>query len=217
MAVEIAASVLNFSFLQLADDLAALEQAGVDWVHWDVMDGQFVPSITFGDAVVRAYRPVSTVPFEVHLMTSSPERQVSAFVDAGCARVIFQAEATLHAYKLCEEVRSLGAQVGVAINPGTPVEALRPLLPVLDLALIMTVNPGRGGQPLIVSCLDKVRAVRSWAPDIAIEVDGGIDDETASLAIEAGANVLVAGQFLAGAADRAAALARLRASCVSKS
>jgi len=213
MSVLIAPSVLSFDLSDCQRDVAALAGQGADWIHLDVMDGRFVPPISFGDAFAKSLRSVSELPFEVHLMTEAPETQFAAFMAAGCTRVIFHAEATPQAHRLCQWLRSEGVQAGVALNPGTPVQVLAPLRDVLDLALIMTVNPGWGGQVLIESCLEKVREVRAMAPDLVIEVDGGIDAVTASRAVAAGANVLVVGSYLAKHPDREAAIAQVRRSC----
>ncbi|HRJ26005.1 MAG TPA: ribulose-phosphate 3-epimerase [Fimbriimonadaceae bacterium] len=196
MKFQLAPSILSCDFAQMAPSVEQMMQAGVAWIHFDVMDGQFVPPITFGDAMVRGLRKLGPTPFEAHLMTQTPESHFSAFRDAGCERIIFHAEATHHAHRLCGQLKEMGVGCGVAINPGTPVEALIPILPLLDVALVMTVNPGWGGQPFLPECLDKVRALRQLRPDLEIEVDGGIDLTTLPTAWEAGANVFVAGSYL---------------------
>jgi ribulose-phosphate 3-epimerase len=176
------------------------------------MDGCFVPPITFGAELARRAVQSGSTPVEAHLMTIHPARHVEAFAEAGCRRIIFHAEAEPHSHRLAQEIRERGLESGVAINPGTPISAVEPLLGVVDLVLVMTVNPGWGGQRLIPECLDKAAALRRIAPDLAIQVDGGIDDETAPLAAQAGATDLVAGSFLAkmGVAE---GLARMRAAC----
>ncbi len=198
---ELAPSILSFPLIELGQAVPIMVENGADWIHFDVMDGQFVPPITFGDQLVRDLRRVTPAKFEVHLMTLTPERQFDAFISAGCNRVIFHAEATVHAHRLIQQIKEAGAEAGVAINPATPVAVLEPILADIDLALVMTVNPGWGGQKLIASTLDKVRHIRALRPEMSIEVDGGIDAFTVAAAKEAGANVFVVGSHLAKADD----------------
>lgn len=176
--------------------MSQLSEAGAERIHIDVMDGQFVPPITFGDGLVKALRDLTRIPFEAHLMTLTPERHFEAFARAGCSRIYFHAEATAHAHRLVQNLHDMGVEAGLAINPATPPEVVHPLITDLDAVLIMTVNPGWGGQAFIESMLPKVRAVRAMRPDIDIEVDGGIDPDTLPLACEAGANLFVAGNFI---------------------
>ena len=193
MKCELAPSILSCDPSQFRPAVQEMMEAGVEWIHFDVMDGQFVPPITFGADLVKSLRNLGDTPFEAHLMTLTPDRHFEAFAEAGCRRIIFHAEATAHAHRLAQSLRSQGVEAGVAINPGTPVSVLEPVLDVIDLALVMTVNPGWGGQAFISSTLDKLRWLRSRRPDLAIEVDGGISMETIERAADAGADVFVAG------------------------
>lgn len=170
--------------------------AGAHIIHLDVMDGQFVPPISFGDVIALNLRNHLNARMEVHLMTMTPERHFDAFIDAGCERVIFHAEATMHAHRLCQSLRSRGIQAGVAINPATPVADIADIIDEIDMVLVMTINPGWGGQKLIPSTLKKIRQVRDLRSDIDIQVDGGVDPTTLPQVIEAGANVFVVGSYL---------------------
>ncbi|AIE85785.1 ribulose-phosphate 3-epimerase [Fimbriimonas ginsengisoli] len=203
----LAPSILSFDLTNLHESVRTFLAAGAGIVHLDVMDGQFVPPITFGDSYVRALR--SIVPqafFEAHLMTLSPERHFEAFAEAGCGRILFHAEAGVHSYRHCQTLQSMGVEAGIAINPGTPVESVVELLDVVSLVLVMTVNPGWGGQSFISSALEKVRRIRELRPELNIEVDGGIDPKTLPIAQAAGANVFVVGSYLAKAPDLTAAV-----------
>jgi len=198
--IQIAPSVLPADFSRLGQEVAALEDAGVDRIQWDVMDGRFVPNLTFGPDVINACRPHASVLFEAHLMVEEPDELASRYVDAGCELLIVHAEATRHLHRTLGHVRELGAQVGVALNPATPVAAIENVLDLVDLVLVMTVNPGFGGQAYLASMEPKVAAVRrlvlDGGLDVDIEVDGGIGPETIQGAAAAGANVLVAGSAL---------------------
>lgn len=194
--IQIAPSILSCDPSLFRPAVVEMIKAGVDWIHFDVMDGQFVPPITFGADLVRSLRGIADTPFEAHLMTESPEKHIEAFVAAGCQRVIFHVEATHHSHRLIQSLRASGVQAGIAINPGTPISAIEPVLLDIDLALVMTVNPGWGGQAFIASTLDKVRQLRQLRPDLDIEVDGGVDSLTVCEAYKAGANVFVTGSYL---------------------
>lgn len=212
----IAPSILSFNPADYRTPTKAVVEGGADWIHFDVMDGVFVPPITFGAGLVESLRKDVQIPFEVHLMTVHPEQHFDAFIKAGCIRVIFHHEATDHSHRLCQSLKDQGVEAGVAINPGTPVESLFPLIGVMDLALIMTVNPGWGGQQMIEACLPKIRALRSAAPQLEIEVDGGVDDTTIGSLYDAGANTFVTGSYLAKADSMSDAIATLRDRCGSK-
>jgi len=210
--MKLAPSILSFDLSALRDSVPALERSGAAVLHLDVMDGQFVPPITFGDAFVAALRPHSGLPFEAHLMTLSPERQFEAFAKAGCFRITFHTEATVHVHRHVQALKSMGFEAGLAINPSTPVEAILPLVDQIDLALVMTVNPGYGGQEFLPFVLEKVRRLRAARPDLTIQVDGGIAPETIRTAKDAGADLFVVGSYLAKAADLDAAVSTLEAS-----
>lgn len=198
--IEIAPSVLPADFARLGEEVAALEAAGVDRIQWDVMDGRFVPNLTFGPDVIAACRPRASVPFEVHLMVEEPDELASRYVDAGCELLIVHAEATRHLHRTLGHIRSLGARAGVALNPSTSPEAAAYVLDLCDLVLVMTVNPGFGGQDYLATMEPKVAALRRLVQeggyDVDLEVDGGIGPGTVAGVASAGANVLVAGSAL---------------------
>lgn len=201
--VRIAPSILSADFARLGDQVRAAEAAGADMIHVDVMDGQFVPNITVGPLVVAAVRSATTLPLDVHLMIMQPERYLKAFAEAGADFLTVHSEATVHLHRTLELIRDLGVRPGVALNPATPEHVLEYVLPYLDLVLVMTVNPGFGGQAFIPEMLRKVAAVRQMAQELSREVllsvDGGIDVETAPQVVAQGANVLVAGSAIYGA------------------
>ncbi len=198
--IAIVPSVLPADFSRLGEECAALEKAGVDRIQWDVMDGVFVPNLTVGPDVVAACRPHCTVPFEAHLMVVDPDPTLGRWVDAGCELLIIHAESVRHLHRTLGAVRELGASAGVALNPATPVSAVEHVLDLVDMVLVMTVNPGFGGQAYIPTMEPKIAVVRALADrrglDLDVEVDGGIGPGTVAGAVSAGANLLVAGSAL---------------------
>jgi ribulose-phosphate 3-epimerase len=217
--LQIAPSLLSADFARLGDAVALAERAGADLIHFDVMDGHFVPNITIGPPVLKSLSRVARLPIDVHLMIENPDRYVEAFVDAGAASVTVHAEAAVHLHRTIHFIKSLGAKAGVALNPATPVTALDEIAGDVDYVLVMTVNPGFGGQTFIPRSESKVRRVRellrregSTAP---IEVDGGIDVRTAPRIVAAGADILVAGNAVFGAPDPERAIRELRAAAMS--
>jgi len=215
VSVRIAPSILASDFARLADEVAKVERGGADLVHVDVMDGHFVPNITIGPPVVKALKRVTTLPLDVHLMISDPDRYLEAFVEAGAAIVTVHVEACKHLHRTLTRIRQLGAKAGVSLNPATPVEAVKDLAGEFDLLLIMSVNPGFGGQHFITHSLQKIRQARSLLSTAGVaadvEVDGGVDTTNAAALVESGATILVAGVSIFGTADPAEATRRLRA------
>ncbi|PAX07456.1 ribulose-phosphate 3-epimerase [Sphingomonas lenta] len=214
-AVRIAPSILSADFARLGEEVRSVDEAGADWIHVDVMDGHFVPNISFGPAVMKSVRATTTKPFDVHLMIAPVDPYIDAFADAGADCIIVHAEAGPHVHRSVQRVKSRGLRAGVALNPGTPAKMLDYLIDTVDLVLVMTVNPGFGGQRFIESQLKKIAAVRKMIDAtgraIDLEVDGGIDAETAPRAVAAGADALVAGTAVFGRRpDYAAAIRELR-------
>ena len=212
----IAPSILSADFARLGEEVEAITAAGADYIHIDVMDGHFVPNLTIGPVVVEALRPHSKLPFDVHLMISPVDPYVSAFAKAGADILTVHPEAGPHLHRTVQLIKSLGKKAGVSLNPATPPNLLDGVIEDIDLILVMTVNPGFGGQKFIAGQLDKIRSLRqridSLGRSIDLEVDGGINDETARQAVEAGADVLVAGtaSFAGGTAAYAGNIRRLR-------
>ena len=210
----IAPSILSAKFERLAEELAAIEEAGADWVHVDVMDGHFVPNITIGPLVVEAVKRSTSLPLDVHLMIEQPEQYVEAFVDAGADTVGVHVETCPHLHRTLAQIREAGARACAVLNPSTPARAIEPVLGDLDQVLIMTVNPGFGGQRFIQSMLPKIETVRDWIDtrslDVDLEVDGGVSSETILAAASAGADVFVAGTAVFGAQDYRQAISTLR-------
>ena len=216
--IRVAPSILSADFARLGDEVRAIEAAGADWVHVDVMDGHFVPNITIGPMVVKALRPITMLPLDVHLMISPVDGFLDAFAEAGADIITVHPEAGPHIHRSVQRIKALGKMAGVSLNPGTPAKMLDYLIDSIDVVLVMSVNPGFGGQSFIESQLKKIEAIRSMIDksgrDIRLEVDGGIDAMTAPRVIAAGADVLVAGTatFKGGPANYAANIAGLRGS-----
>ncbi|USK40604.1 ribulose-phosphate 3-epimerase [Cytobacillus firmus] len=214
--VKIAPSILSADFSKLGEEIKDVERGGADYIHVDVMDGHFVPNITIGPLIVDAIRPVTKLPLDVHLMIEDPDSYIEAFANAGADYITVHAEACRHLHRTVHFIKSFGVKAGVVLNPATPVNMIEHVVEDIDMVLLMSVNPGFGGQKFIPSVLPKIAAVKKLADakglNIEIEVDGGVNEETAQLCIEAGANVLVAGSAIYNQKDRAAAIAALKGS-----
>lgn len=213
----IAPSILSADFANLAAEIQDAERSGGDLIHIDVMDGHFVPNLTFGPLVVQSIRPHTTLPLDVHLMIERPEQYIPAFVQAGADSITVHAEACVHLHRTLHQIKEAGVKAGVALNPATSVHFVEPVLEEVDYVLVMTVNPGFGGQAFIPGTLRKIRELRRMLDErglsrIGIEVDGGIDPKTASLTVEAGANILVAGNSVFGQPNRKTAIDAIRQS-----
>lgn len=215
--IYIAPSILSADFAKLGEEVVEVERSGANWLHVDVMDGHFVPNITFGAAVMGAIAPLTKLPLDVHLMIENPEQYIPAFAQAGAHLITVHQEACIHLHRVVHLIKEHGVKAGVAINPATPVSAIREVLEDVDLVLVMTVNPGFGGQAFIPSTLRKIKELKELREELGlkqlrIEVDGGISAATAPLVVEAGADVLVAGNAVFGRSDRSEAIQEIRSS-----
>ena len=203
--LRLAPSILSADFARLGSQIQEVEAAGADWIHVDVMDGHFVPNLTMGPAVVEACRRVTRLPLDVHLMVEEPSRFLEAFADAGADHLTIHIEACPHVHQVIQSIREMGRRAGISLNPGTPPAALREILPLVDIVLVMSVNPGYSGQQFIEAVLPKIQTLRRWIDEgrfaTVIEVDGGIDAATAPLAAGAGAEVFVAATAVFGHKD----------------
>jgi ribulose-phosphate 3-epimerase len=214
MMVKIAPSILSADFARLGEEITAVEKAGADYIHIDVMDGHFVPNITIGPLIVEAIRPVTKLPLDVHLMIDNPDQYIEAFAKAGADYITVHVEASRHLHRTIQHIKSFGIKAGVVLNPATPVDSIQHVLADIDMVLLMSVNPGFGGQKFIPEVLPKIRKVKEMADskgrEIEIEIDGGVNPETAKLCIEAGANVLVAGSAIYNQENYEAAISLIR-------
>jgi ribulose-phosphate 3-epimerase len=214
MNITLGASILAADWSRMGAELEELEQSGIDYIHWDVMDNRYVPNLTFGWDMIAACRSHTKVPFEVHLMAHETERDLAKYVAAGCERVIVQPEAHIHVHKALQVIREEGAEAGLALNPGTPIALVEDMLPDITTLLVMTVNPGFGGQQFIDTMLPKIEAayrmVNEHAPHVTIEVDGGLKPGNVARAIQGGARAVVCGSGLFGPEGKAAAIAAMK-------
>ncbi len=206
MKYKIAPSILAADFTCLKDSFERIEKGGAHWVHVDIMDGSFVPNISFGQPVVSALRPLTKIPFDVHLMINEPEKHVDSFIKAGADYITFHHENTIHQHRLVQQIKNAGAKAGISIVPSTPVAAIKEMLPFVDLVLVMSVNPGFGGQELIPECIKKIELLKKIRQEMnlsfIISVDGGVNEKTLPLVVEAGVDVAVSGSaFFAGKLD----------------
>jgi ribulose-phosphate 3-epimerase len=214
MMVKIAPSILSANFAKLGEEILDVERGGADYIHVDVMDGHFVPNITIGPLIVEAIRPITTLPLDVHLMIENPDAYIEAFAKAGADYITVHVEACPHLHRTIQLIKSFGVKAGVVLNPATPVVNIQHIIEDIDMVLLMTVNPGFGGQTFITSVLPKIAEVKRLAdqynPNLEIEIDGGVNEETAKQCIEQGANVLVAGSAVYNQVDRAEAIRKIR-------
>jgi len=215
MEILVAPSILSADFACLGEDIVSVEKAGADWIHLDVMDGHYVPNISFGMPVIKKIRKVTRLPFDVHLMIETPDKYIEEFAKAGADIITVHQEACTHLHRTIQLIKSTGCKAGVALNPATSEETLRYILPDVDMVLIMSVNPGFGGQSYITNVTEKIRRVRAMCDamglkDMHIEVDGGVDAKTVGAVVGAGADVLVAGSAVYGAPDRKAMIELLK-------
>jgi ribulose-phosphate 3-epimerase len=212
--IKIAPSILSANFARLEEDIKDVERGGADYIHVDVMDGHFVPNITIGPLIVEAIRPVTELPLDVHLMIENPDQYINAFAQAGADILSVHVEACQHLHRTVQQIKAKGMKAGVVLNPHTPVSMIEHVIEDVDLVLLMTVNPGFGGQSFIHSVLPKIKQVADIVEkrnlQVEIEVDGGVNPETAKLCIEAGANVLVAGSAIYNQKDRSQAITKIR-------
>ncbi|MBV7503778.1 ribulose-phosphate 3-epimerase [Bacillus sp. sid0103] len=212
--VKIAPSILSADFSKLGEEILAVEKGGADYIHIDVMDGHFVPNITIGPLIVEAIRPITKLPLDVHLMIENPDQYIEAFAKAGADYITVHVEACPHLHRTIQNIKSFGIKAGVVLNPATPVESIQHIIGDIDMVLLMSVNPGFGGQKFIPEVLPKIRKVKEMAEqkglDLEIEIDGGVNSETAKLCMEAGANVLVAGSAIYNEEDYAKAISLIR-------
>lgn len=216
--IKLAPSILSADFARLAEQVAVVEKAGVEYLHIDVMDGHFVPNITIGPLIVKALRPHSNLFFDVHLMISDPDKYAEEFAKAGADSIGIHVETCMHLHRSIQNIKSLGKKVSVSLNPATPLSTIEYILQDVDMVLLMSVNPGFGGQKFIPEVIPKIRALRKMiddlGKDIDIQIDGGINPETAKLVVEAGANILVAGSAIFSSDDISGAVQRIRNSCM---
>ena len=212
----IAPSILSADFSVLGEEIAAVEAAGADWIHIDVMDGHFVPNITMGPGVVKSLRKMTVLPFDVHLMIENPEQYIQPFAEAGSDRITVHMEALIHLHRTVSQIKELGLKAGVSLNPATPLSFVESILTDIDLLLIMTVNPGFGGQQFIQTMLSKIRQARElidrFAPAVLLEVDGGVTLTNMPAILKAGADVLVAGASIFGSGNYRDTIGKMKAS-----
>lgn len=212
--IKVAPSILSADFSKLGEEVKDVEKGGADYIHIDVMDGHFVPNITLGPVIVDAIRPVTSLPFDVHLMIENPDQYIPEFVKVGADLISVHAEACKHLHRTIYHIKNFGIKAGVVINPATPVEWIRDVLADVDLVLLMTVNPGFGGQKFIPSVLSKIKQIKKWKDmyqyTYDIEVDGGVNEVTAKQCVEAGANILVAGSAIFNQKNRKKAIEAIR-------